>query len=338
MAGLAEYSEYFANPLFTQIINETNKPDQVFIGERFLPEDTTYEVDWNETIMDHGRDMADIVNGLSELPLTDSDPMRRVSGEIADIGQSYIVTKKEMQDLKYKGNNGRQKVAIKNLLNKGISMKENVKARMEWMRWQVLGTGKMSYAKGNMQFTVDFGVPAGNIVTPVKKFNATDSAFIADYEANVQKYVDLNGFKPNVTETSSAVIRAILNDTTVRQQITGYSAKLLTLEELNTFLKGRELPPLEAYDTVVVYRDLTSKGVRASQRLLDPGTMVMLREGGDIGKQLLGPTLENDMNPGIFGRTFTENRPLRNVMEVVAASFPKVLNPEYIFIMKNCLA
>jgi hypothetical protein len=88
MAGLAQYSKFFENPLFTKVINETTKPDQKFIGSRFLPTNETYELDWNETIMDHKLDMADIVNSGAELPLTDRDPVRRISGEIADIGQS----------------------------------------------------------------------------------------------------------------------------------------------------------------------------------------------------------------------------------------------------------
>jgi hypothetical protein len=48
--------------------------------------------------------MADIVDNGAEIPLTDRDPVSRVSGEIADIGQSYIVTKKELAALLDKGN------------------------------------------------------------------------------------------------------------------------------------------------------------------------------------------------------------------------------------------
>ena len=37
--------------------------------------------------------MADLVDAGAELPLTDRDPVRRVSGLIADMGQSYISDK-----------------------------------------------------------------------------------------------------------------------------------------------------------------------------------------------------------------------------------------------------
>jgi hypothetical protein len=105
MAGLAQYSPLFENPLFTQTINEI--PVQAdYIGSRFLPSQDTFDMDWNETVLTRQQDMADIIDSGSELPLTDRDPVRRVSGEIADIGQKYIVTKKELAALMDKSSNG----------------------------------------------------------------------------------------------------------------------------------------------------------------------------------------------------------------------------------------
>lgn len=74
----------------------------------------------------------------------------------------------------------------------------------------------------------------------------------------------------------------------------------------------------------------TNGGKRTTARLLDSKKGVFLMEGDKIGNVQMGPTYENNMEPGIFARTFTMERPLREVVEVVAAGFPKIMYPELI--------
>lgn len=329
MAGLAQYSEFFTNPLFTETIKEV-PVKKGYIGSRFLPNEDTYDIDFNEAVLTRQADMADIVDSGAELPLTDRDPVRRVSGEITDIGQSYIVTKKELAALQDKGNEGRRKIAEKQLLGKAALIKGNIDARIEWLRWQALGEGQLAYNKGGIKLGVDFGVT--NKEVAAVKWNATDPTILADYEGWVQDYVDRNGFPPDVYVTSIATIRTVLNNVSLRKAITGYSDKVLTIDELNTFLRGREMPPVEAFDALVTYRDVNTGGSRVTQRLLDQKKGVFLKEGKEIGVQLMGPTVENGMNPGIYAHTIDQQRPMRSIIEVVAASFPKIMEPDYITI------
>lgn len=329
MAGLAQYSEFFANPVFTETIKEV-PVNKSYIGSRFLPTEETYEIDFNETVLERQQDMADIVDNGAELPLTDRDPVRRVSGEIADIGQSYIVTKKELAALMDKGNAGKRRIAEKQLLGKAATVKSNIDARIEWLRWQALGEGQLAYDKAGIKLGVDFGVPEENKVTAGTRWNDTGATILTDYEKWVQDYVDLNGLTPDTFVTGIGAIRAVMNNADVRKAITGSSDQLITIQELNDFLTGRQLPKMEAFDTVVAYRDVNNGGVRVQQRLLNKNKGVFLVEGGEIGSQLLGPTVENDMNPGIYAHSFTQQRPRREIVEVVAASFPKILMPELI--------
>lgn len=329
MAGLAQYSEYFQNPVFTDIIKEV-PVKKGYIGSRFLPDEQTYDLEFNETTITRQADMANIVDSGAELPLTDRDPVRRISGEITDIGQSYIVTKKELAALMDKGNEGRRAIAEKQLLGKASRIKENLDARIEWMRWQALGEGQITYAKEGILISQDFGVT--NKEVAAVKWNATNPTILADYEGWVQDYVDLNGFTPDTYVTSIAAIRVVLNDVAIRKAITGYSDKLLTIDELNTFLRSRQMPPMEAFDASVTYRDVMTGGARTTQRLLNQKKGVFLKSGGEIGKLLMGPTVENGMNPGIYAHTIDLERPMRSIIEVVAAAFPKVTEPDYITI------
>lgn len=169
-------------------------------------------------------------------------------------------------------------------------------------------------------------------VTAATAWGADGATILANYERWVQDYIDGNdnGYAPDVFVTGIENIRIVLNDVAIRKAITGYSDKLLTLDELNTFLRGRELPPMEAFDAKVTYRDPTNGGKRTTARLLDSKKGVFLMEGDKIGNVQMGPTYENNMEPGIFTRTFTMERPLREVVEVVAAGFPKIMYPELI--------
>ena len=317
MAGLANLSEFFENPLFTETIREV-PVETGYIGSRFLPAEDTYDMEWNETVIERQADMADLVDAGAELPLTDRDPVRRVSGSIADMGQSYILTKKELAAMSDKGNEGRRKMAVQQVLKKTAQLKSNIDARVEWLRWQALGAGAMVYDKSGIKLGVDFGVPSENKVQAATSWG--------------QDYIDgnENGYTPDVFITGIENIRLVLNDATIRKQITGYSDKLLTLDELNAFLRGRELPPMEAFDEKVTYRDPNNQGKRTTARLLDAKKGVFLMEAGKIGNVQMGPTYENNMEPGIFARTFTMERPMREVVEVVAAGFPKIMYPELI--------
>jgi len=329
MAGLANLSDFFANPLFTDVIKEV-PVETSYIGQRFLPLADTYDIDFNETVITRQADMANLVDSGAELPLTDRDPVRRVSGEITDMGQSYILSKKELAAMMDKGNEGKRKLAVKEVLNKTAQVKRNIDARIEWMRWQALGNGVLAYNKGGIILGTDFGVPSDNKVSALTRWDDTSPTILADYEAWVQTYIDLNGMAPDTFVTSIKAIRVVMNNADIRKAVTGYSDKFLTLAELNSFLTGRQMPTMEAFDSSVTYRDVDNGGTRVTQRLLSDKKGIFLKEGGAIGSQLIGPTYENDMNPGVFSYTFTMQRPVREVVEVVAASFPKILEPNLI--------
>lgn len=334
MSGLAQYSEFFENPVFTRVINEKDAVDHKmpYIGARFLPLEETFDLEFHETTIERQADMANIVDMGAELPLTDRDPVKAISGSIVDIGQAYIVTKKEMAALLLKGagGEGQKNVAVKQLLNKSTRLRQNVEMRIEWMRWKALGPGIMAYKKDGIYLGADFGhLPEHTKVAGIK-WDGVTPTIIADYEAWVQQYLDKNGFIPDVFVTSKRAINTVLNDVTVRKMVHGLTEQLLTLDQLNNFLEGRDLPKMESYDAKVTYRDISTGGARATSRLLDENIGIFLVEGGEIGSMLLGPTVENDMNPGIYGRTYRMESPMRDIVEVVASAFPKILKPEYI--------
>lgn len=329
MAGLAELSPFFQNPLFTRTINEV-PVKATYIGGRFLPRENTFDSKFYETAITRQADMANIVSNDAEIALTDRDPMKAVSGQVADISQGYIVSKEEMAAMMDKGTFGeaKRKLTTQQLLNKGARIKENIDARIEWMTWQALGSGILTYAKSGVFLGVDFGVTFKK--TAGVRWDDVNPTIIDDYEGWVLEYLDKNGVSPDAYVTSTKAIRNVMSDAGVRKAVTGLSDKIITLDELNAFLVGRQMPRMEAFDTQVAYRDVNNDGARVSARLLADNKGVFLRESGEIGNQLMGPTVENDMNPGIYARTIHQEFPMRDIIQVVASSFPKVTNPDLI--------
>lgn len=89
------------------------------------------------------------------------------------MGQSYILTKKELAAMSDKGNEGRRKMAVQQVLKKTAQLKSNIDARVEWLRWQALGNGAMIYDKSGIKLGVDFGVPEANKVTAATAWGLT---------------------------------------------------------------------------------------------------------------------------------------------------------------------
>jgi len=322
--------EGFQNPALTETINRV-PVSPTYIGQRFLPLVPTYDLDFFETSILERLDMAPLVDPSAELPLTDRDGGKKVAGEVADMGQQVIVTKKELRALK-SNNPAERQLMEAQLLGKAVTLKKNVDARIEWMRWQALGIGAMAYVGNKLKLSIDFGVPADNKVTPATKWDQNGATIFSNYVAWVEAYKALNGVPPTAAVTSSTVINKMKADVTVRLNIKGSSDMLVTTAELNQFLRDEGLPPVEAYDEAAIIRN-PNDGSRTTSRFLDAKKLVFLREGGDIGQQLLGPTLENDMNPGVFGKTIATEIPVTmEIIRVVASSIPKIMVPEMIMI------
>ena len=66
MAGLANLSEFFENPLFTETIREV-PVETGYIGSRFLPSENTYDMEWNETVIERQLFLTTTTNRLRKI-------------------------------------------------------------------------------------------------------------------------------------------------------------------------------------------------------------------------------------------------------------------------------
>lgn len=144
------------------------------------------------------------------------------------MGQSYILTKKELAAMSDKGNEGRRKMAVQQVLKKTAQLKSNIDARVEWLRWQALGNGAMIYDKSGIKLGVDFGVPEANKVTAATAWGADGATILANYERWVQDYIDGNdnGYAPDVFVIITSAVGIKCQDALMETQIKTYAASI----------------------------------------------------------------------------------------------------------------
>ena len=94
-------------------------------------------------------------------------------------------------------------------------------------------------------------------------------------------------------------------------------------------LGGFGLPPIQ----VVTDRKVTVKDIYTGNdeviEFMPANRIVMLSEG--IGEFLLGPTVENDFQPGIVLEAKDKDEPIQSILRAVAAGFPALEKPSLIF-------
>lgn len=160
--------------------------------------------------------------------------------------------------------------------------------RIELARGQVLQTGVFTANENRFKKTVDFERSAEMNVTAGNLWNAENADPLADIDAWVQAYSDLNGEDPEALLLSKAAMRAFKVSPAVRAALYGTdSGKRVSNEDIAGLLAGEGLPRLVEYNRKV------RKG-GASIDVLDPNVAVFVPSAdANAGSTAFGTTLES---------------------------------------------
>jgi hypothetical protein len=167
---------------------------------------------------------------------------------------------------------------------------DGVRARTEAMRCQILSTGKLKVSENGVKFTVDYGIPDKNKVTPTIDWSDTTNAKPITDMLNWLEALD---WTPVGGIVSSTVMRYILQNENVKTMVWGSDKadRPLAPSILNDFLMTYDLPPL------VVNKDKV-RDMDKNEISLWP-EKVMTWVGDEIGDTLMGPTEESVLGKGI---------------------------------------
>jgi hypothetical protein len=99
--------------------------------------------------------------------------------------------------------------------------------------------------------------------------------------------------------------------------------------QLNEVLTGFGLPPVQIVtDRKVTVKDIYT-GADEVIEFMPANRIVFLSEG--VGEFLLGPTVENEFQPGIALEAKDKDEPIQSILRAVAAGFPALEAPSLIF-------
>lgn len=302
-----------------------------------FPDDLREAVDYS-----YGRGNADTLNAApmraydAEAPIGFRPGLTRVSGQLPPISQKIPLTEGDRLLLQQLRNDG----TISDELTDSVfadaaRMVRSVAARIELARGDALTDGIITINENGMQFTIDFGVPAGHKVTAGATWANAATDIIGHIQSWVETYVDTNGAPPERSLASTKVFGYLVRNTGVREAV-GAGARV-TDEDINSLFVSMGLPRIERYD-VSVYNAAGTK-----TRVIPDDRFIMLPgEDEVVGTTQYGVTAEAlelvgeglidaGEAPGVVAVVWKTKDPVHIWTKGAAIALPIIVNPDLVF-------
>lgn len=331
MAGITHLQE-FQEPALRGLVDESIQDAVPTLGDTFLPNENTYSNTFAYDIIKTSKHIGAMIGYGSEPPVVDRDAVARMHGEIAKMGLKYIATEEELLALNQARNAGEKQAMIDRLTVKGVDLVNAIQRRIAVIKMEALAKGRFSYNKNGVKVSVDFGVPANHKValTSGADWDTADRDVIADLLGWVETYENTTGRAPStILMSREANAKLLKNSVIVTEAGRPVGSTRVSQAELNSVLQGFGLPPVQ----IISDRKVTVKDIYTGQdeviEFFPVNRVVMLSEG--VGNFLLGPTVENNFQPGIVLQAYDKQEPIESILRAVAAGFPAVENPDLIF-------
>lgn len=192
---------------------------------------------------------------------------------------------------------------------------------LDYMTWQVLQTGKMSYVDSrtgldvNLDWTKALSSPYNHFPDPLTGARRWTEYDTAD---GLQDLIDMhyiykytNGFGADEIAVSEQLLHSLLRQKSTKEAVVssmtvGYNMTgTVSLEQLNEVMQRRMLPPIVTVDDHFEL-DGDNTGNNVPTRYLDPTRVVFLKKG--CVERVMGGTLENSGKAGIYQRTYEKSK------------------------------
>lgn len=208
--------------------------------------------------------------------------------ELALIKRRRKLSEKEIIHLEQPRNSVEEREAVQRIYNDVDVLQDSVQTRVEAMRGEALSTGKLVINENGYKAEIDYGVPNGHKKDLTWSSGTPD--ILGDMDTAVDKIVDDTGFTPTRVLTSKKNLNIILKDEKIRKAVFGVNCdRLLSRQELNTFLQSMGLPQIAIYDAK--FRTLNVKGNYITKRYFSENAFVFMPDG-NMGETLFGLTAE----------------------------------------------
>src|SRR5699024_8844641 len=152
--------------------------------------------------------------------------------------------------------------------------------------------------------------------------------FIGDLIAWDKQYQDENGKQADAILMTRETQALLLKNTVIVTEAMGINnsgRNRVSNEQLNSVLGGYGLPSITVVRKTTARVKNTYTGEDEQVELYPEGRVIFVSQG--VGKFLLGPTVENNFQPGIVLQAYDKHEPIQSVLRAVAIGFPIIENP-----------
>lgn len=326
MAGITHIKELQTPALMglSQALSEERDATPT-LADRFLPNRNVFSTQFAYDIIKKNAHIAAYIGYGAEPPVMDRDAVASKAGELAKLGIKYIATEEELLALNQARSNAEKTAMVDALLTRASDLVDAIQKQISLSKLQALLTGEFTYNKNGAKFGIDFGVPAENKKeqTGTAAWDTATGTPITDLIAWNDEYVAQNG-NADVIILSRDVLRVLQTNPEVLSEA-GVTTGRATVEQVQDVLNSYGLPAIEVVSQrTLTYHDIYS-GETETVEYMPKYRVVFAQEG--IGAFLLGPTVENNYQPGIALSSYDKQEPIQSVIRAAAAGFPVIENP-----------
>jgi len=333
MAGIT-YLDQFKEPALRGVVEVVDK-QKLEVQDSllsFLPDENTFDQEFAYNVISTTSQMGAMIGIGNEPPIRDRDEVARRMGSLAKYGWKDIVTENELLKLHNPRNDGEFNALIDKLVADGGTVVSELRDRINVTKAQALTTGIVSYDANNVKVAIDFteDMPAEHKValTGVNTWDNEDADVIGDLIAWDQQYQDENGQQADTIFMTRQTQALLLKNSVIVNEAAGFATSgrtRVSVDELNSVLGGYGLP------SITIVRKTTARvknpvtGAFDDIVLYPEGRVIFVSQG--VGSFLLGPTVENNFQPGIVLQAYDKNEPIQSILRAVAMGFPIIEKP-----------
>ena len=297
----------------------------------YLPDEPIYDLEFAYNVVKTSSQMGAMIGFGAEPPVRDRDEVAKRMGEIAKFGWKDIVTENELLKLHNPRNNAEFKALVDAITANGAKMVKETRDRINVSKLQALATGQVTYDDNNVKITIDFteDMPAEHkvVLTGDNTWANPEHDVIGDLLDWNNQYEETNGKKADAIYLTRKVQALLLKNAVIVNEVAGATSGRVRVskEELNTVLGAYGLPAvrLVSKTSANVKSPITGQINKID---LFPENRVLFVSGG-AGTFKLGPTVENNFQPGIVLQAYDKNEPIQSILRTAAAGFPVIENP-----------
>ena len=329
---IADLKEPVLKALATEVDKDSLELQDDVLG--FVPDEPIYDLEFAANVVKNSSQMAAMIGFGSEPPVRDKDEVARVLGEIAKFGGKDIITEVELLKLHNPRNDQEFKSIVDKITANGAKMVQEVRDRINVTKLQMLSTGSVTYDENNVKVALDFTefIPDNQkiVLTDVNTWANPEHDVIGDLLEWNSAYEENNGRQADAIYLSRKIQALLLKNAVIVNEAAGANSgrTRVSNDELNTVLGGYGLPPVRLIKKtkarVKPYGAANFKEIEVF-----PENRVLFVSNGAANFKL-GPTVENNYQPGIVLQAYDKQEPIQSILRTVAAGFPVLEQPSLV--------